>query len=196
MTISEEATSGIINLPDDDPNHVERMLRYMYVHDYTDIQHASEHQDSSVVINVCMYVIADKYRVLLLKDRAISKFQEGLEGAQNLDTLIRDVVAAVNLIYTTIPNSDRSLRDPLATIFKKYKKALYDDAEFMAMLKSGFADGDFTLDVINAWTNLDGEDSADGKDVMCSDCFEDSKHHREIMPTIFCVQCAGKLHGH
>lgn len=58
--------SGIINLTNDDPNHVGRMLRYMYAHDYYDTQHAPEDRDSSVVINVRMYNIAAKYHILPL----------------------------------------------------------------------------------------------------------------------------------
>lgn len=170
MTIEEEGISGIINLPDDDLSCVERMLCYMYAHDYSDIQQALEDQDLCVVIYVSMYTIADKYSVLPFKELAITKVQAGLEDSQNHSTLTRDVAAAIKTLYTTLPNSDRGLRDPLGVFFKKSKKALYNDAGFMEMVKSGFAEGDLTLDVIDAWTDLEGKDSVDEQEGLCSVC--------------------------
>ena len=60
-------------------------------------------------------------------------------------------------IYTSTLDSDRGLRDLLVPGLIKHRILLSKNKVFLDLVKSGFADGDFTADVIAALSQLPEE---------------------------------------
>ena len=171
LTIWQEATTAIINLKDDDPQAVNRMLLYLYNDDYlegtipwtqsplrTTVDPAestkpphlrgfgppvfsSNHTlnrpetiTSPVTNNALVYAIADKYDVLGLKDLAKFKFHFCLKGL----TSYNELGDLIGIVYTTIPSSDKGLRNLVADhCSKNFKQITINQAVKEAFRENG-----------------------------------------------------------
>jgi hypothetical protein len=71
-----------------------------------------------LTIHATMYALADKYQVLGLSQTAKVKFEQTLN--QHVDS--EDFIAAVQLAYSTTPETDRGLRDAVVQAFLVYYK--------------------------------------------------------------------------
>ena len=99
-----------------------------------------------------MYAIADKYGVGLLKDLAAAKFSLALKEIRAAD--IPDFIAAIEVVYTSTLGSDRGLRDIIKPKLIEFKQKLRDSDQFMALFVSGLGEGEFAVEVLDAWTGL------------------------------------------
>ncbi|MCJ1450659.1 hypothetical protein MMC28_000992 [Mycoblastus sanguinarius] len=146
--IPKEGLRNSIELKEDDPQHAEWMLRFLYAHDYY-----VDYCDGKppIVAHARMYAIADKYDIPILKDLAIAKFAPSLKDTQAVD--IPSFTAAIEVIYTSTLDTDRGLRDCLIPTLKDRMRHLRDDEHSMKLVKS-LGEGDFAVDVIDAWTVL------------------------------------------
>ena len=147
----QEGISGTIDLRDDDPDTVNRMLEYLYTIDYKDDHDVSNPfnprtMESSLVVNANVYAIAEKYDVRALKSLAEQKFAEALETQWNSDSL----PVAVEIVYTTTPSSDRGLRDCITRLIERHRNDLLKKKGF---LQAVGANGDFAIDVVKAVTD-------------------------------------------
>ncbi|KAL9100221.1 MAG: hypothetical protein Q9163_004386 [Psora crenata] len=147
----KEASSKVIDLTEDVPENVHRMLYWMYTKDYSD-----GIDREAVAINAAVYSLADKYGILALKDRAKEKFLISKQhhcrlkrypsksyDVANLNALLD----AIPIIYTSTPSLDRGLRQLVMEELIWHKIKLEGHEEFLQLFKSGLADGEFALDV-------------------------------------------------
>ena len=150
---NQEGTTGTIELKDEDPQMVGLFLRYFYAQDYQIDDNGKE----PLIAHARMYAIADKYSVPLLKDLAKERFATCLkniesEGIQSLDIPI--FATAIEIIYTTTLDSDRGLRDAIIPIMIQFKTQLRASDEFMGLILSNLQEGEFAVEVIDAFANL------------------------------------------
>ncbi|KAK1989747.1 hypothetical protein LX36DRAFT_686373 [Colletotrichum falcatum] len=134
----EEATDGVISLPDDDPVAVEMMVQYFYNLGYckptpesnSDRSHADlcqttqEHSDSGdisdILLHAKVYAIAEKYAIGGLKALARIKFQTTASKCWDTD----DFLDAISEAYTSTLDSDRGLRDIVLKVFAEHEQLL------------------------------------------------------------------------
>jgi len=127
----QEAASNTIDLEDDDPAIIRRMVNYMYQLDYT-YEPKAEHETSHMMIDVQMYAIADKYDIPGLKRLAILKFR----GLTNASWKTPAFPEAIKAIYETTPDSDRGLRDVVLKKSVEHSKTLFKaETGFKEMLQ-------------------------------------------------------------
>ncbi len=127
------------------------MSSYFYAHDY----HIDNNGKPPLGAHARMYAIADKYGIPLLKDLALANFISMIEDIE--DSKIIDVstfVAAVDIIFSSTLSSDRGLRDAIVPALVQFKSDLRDSEEFVGLIAAGLGEGDFALEVIDAWGNV------------------------------------------
>lgn len=157
--IFQEAYSNRIELEDDDPATVERMISYIYTFDYKDEQHQDresnscssvspgedveitigENEDMSdhdgvqpaLASSVRVYAIADKYGMPSLKELAKERFCNWAEGNWTHE----DFSDIVREIFQSTPNSDRGLRDVVVRIVATHVDNLTQKDEFRHLLE-------------------------------------------------------------
>lgn len=88
-----EGCLGSIELKDEDPQYVGILLRFFHAHDY----HIDDNGKPTLMAHACVYAIANKSGVGLLKDVR--------------DADIPDFIAAIEVVCTSTLGSDRGLRD-------------------------------------------------------------------------------------
>ena len=107
---------------------------------------------NSLLINVKVYALADKYNVQPLKELAKVKFQKALDTQYEHESFPGAIVA----VYSTTPSSDRGLRDAVVSQVGSIRSELKTRREFLDVVKSV---GDFAVDLLMAsWA-----DSGKGK---------------------------------
>lgn len=143
----QEAQEAKIDLPDDDPATLQRMLSYLYTTGYDDEDQVDEWKEngsseamtmdtvadnvhgeasstaqpleelkpaksnlSTLMNNVLVYALADKYDIELLMIFAKEKF--GLRSATPWED--DNLIAVAELVYNTTPATDRGLRNVIA----------------------------------------------------------------------------------
>ncbi|MCJ1379277.1 hypothetical protein MMC17_002378 [Xylographa soralifera] len=139
-----EATTGVIDLSDHHIVHLDYLLNFLYTGDYSDdltepasasisantespqgatpiaVANNSGHDSevdevgrSSSLRHATMYAIGDRYDIVPLKNLAKSKFSATVyEGGPCTDTFPE----LLEYVYTSTPDSDRGLRDPVQEI--------------------------------------------------------------------------------
>ncbi|KAA8564609.1 hypothetical protein EYC84_011521 [Monilinia fructicola] len=112
-----ESITGILNLEDDDPSTVARMINFLYTQDYDDTTTSEEshiENHGPLLVNTMLYVIADKYDIPPLKMLATKKFETALLTDWNSPSF----TASLDLFSTTDSQnptraSPRALSAPL-----------------------------------------------------------------------------------
>lgn len=77
----QESITGVLDLEDDNPNIVARMITFLYLQDYDESETSDEAGKEGygrLLINAIVYIIADKYDISALKDLARKKHKEAL----------------------------------------------------------------------------------------------------------------------
>ena len=136
----------------DEPNIVDKMLQFVYQKEYDDERFVSQepfdghrttqetshdnlntsHNEKSLLINVKVFVIADKFDIFGLKEIATSKTKTLL--SKSWDT--QSFPLSVDLLYGNTQRNDRLLRDAFATaIFEDINKLVEMDG-FMRIMQN------------------------------------------------------------
>lgn len=123
-------------------------MRYLYAHDYQ----IDDNGKPPLIAHARVYAIADKYGVESLKDLAKAQFVTAIEDTTSAD--ISTSIAAVEVVYTSTLASDRGLRDCIIPELKEIKQQLRDSDDFIALIVSGLGDGEFGVEVIDAWADM------------------------------------------
>ena len=144
----------MIELKEEDPQYASILLRYFYAHDYQ----IDDHGKPPLVAHARVYAIADRYGVGLLKDLAVAKFSLALTNTKTAD--IPSFISAIEVVYTSTLGLDRGLRDCIKPKLSEFKHQLRDDTEFMALFVSGLGDGEFSIEVLDAFAGLSPKRSA------------------------------------
>ncbi|KAK4963380.1 hypothetical protein LTR10_001008 [Elasticomyces elasticus] len=104
----KEADDGVVEIHDDDPTVIDKMIHYIYKTEYDD----ADTEVAPVLLNVRVVAAAEKYFVKFLAPFAVSKLKYHVEGAWETDAF----VDAIGEAYTTTHDSDRELRDTLLKV--------------------------------------------------------------------------------
>ena len=96
---------------------------------------------ASLLMNAKTYIIADKYLIHSLKERAVTKYKEVLTTTWNSTSFIE----SARLIFENTPESDRMLREVTIRKASEDTRALFDRGEFVALLKDR---SDFAADIL------------------------------------------------
>ena len=119
----QEAKEGKINLDEDDPLAVEAMLHYMYHGSYTDPGNAPD-DIPPILLDIRMFIIADKYFVKPLKSVSRVKFtQHCAEEWKSADFAL-----AVREIYATELN-DESVKDIALKTIREHTGDFFADRD-------------------------------------------------------------------
>ena len=166
----QEGKQGEITLEEDDPDIVDRMIEFLYRLDYDD-QPSSE----CLTINALVYAMAEKYAILSLKELAKKKMGEAMKKRDwGLETL----VAALSVVWSTTPQSDRGLRDQLTPLIQEFKSNLAAGNVFFEAIRNN---GDLAVDIVRALISKPGE--ASGEQFYCNFC-ED-----RVLTDVCCADC-------
>ncbi|KAL2158848.1 hypothetical protein VTH06DRAFT_4040 [Thermothelomyces fergusii] len=136
-SLFQEGSTGVVSLPDDDPQIVKLMLHYLYHLDYPRQPGATQgritvskaeipdslkytgiviarndrvpksFEEPNLSIHAKLYALAEKYDMQTLKTLALEKFKEEVKFHWNTD----DFVRAAEEAYTSTLESDRGLRN-------------------------------------------------------------------------------------
>ena len=124
----------MIRLYDDGSENMDRMLCYLYEHDYND------HFDN--LINAQMYTVADKYGIWGLKRLAKHKFEDNFKRLHaratlsNISKTFRDNLPdLLRTVYSTTPDNDLGLRGILVRVLEPHMDELMRIPDFVAAAK-------------------------------------------------------------
>ncbi|KAI1484747.1 BTB/POZ protein [Biscogniauxia mediterranea] len=157
----KEGSSGTVELPEDDPHIVDIMIYYLYHLDYDasslmrgaantedgltkDISaavFAPQPRSPALVIHAKVYALAEKYFIDSLKALATQKFETvalkqsvSVFGHAYPDGYPDGLVEAMQEVYTSTVDTDRSLRDIVIKALHKHR-TLLDSVEARDALK-------------------------------------------------------------
>lgn len=136
----QEGESKRIHLHDEKLPMVRRMMRYFYVLDYED----EDEEEETTMVNAQMYAMADRYGIHGLKILAMSKFSMGLHDRFHdrfidVEDWFRDepdqkseleeselnvLLACVEIVFTSTPDTDRRLREELTKFTVKLQSVM------------------------------------------------------------------------
>ena len=116
----------------------------MYTGAYND-QFEEQHK---AVFNAEIYALAEKYDIKSLKLVAQKRFDSAIANLEFQECLMTKITEAV---YANTPYSDRGLRNSIAPLLTRHKTSLRACDSFMDLIRNRL-DGDFAVDVIDAWT--------------------------------------------
>ena len=141
-----------MTLAENDPDIVERMIDYLYLSDYNDVAASTEGfdpNDCRLWINALVYVIAGQYAIPHLQTVARKKTEAALAGNWKEDGTDESFVKALDLVWTTTPQSDRGLRDCYLAFVNSHTAELRNSKSFFELLRSN---ADFMVNVVeSAW---------------------------------------------
>lgn len=125
----QESISNTIDLPDDDPDALEAMLRFLYCFDYkyNDVIRA--------ITDERVHTVADKYDIKDLVKLSEQRFVENVEKAWRLDEFGK----LIEEIYFKAADRDGKLTEALLGVAVKHAAALYQDdfgGEFRRVIRS------------------------------------------------------------
>lgn len=132
---NEEAQTGIIEMPEDEPIALAALIQYLYTCDYS---LDTTGRDGALLAHAKVYGIADKYCLPSLKQLAISKFIAatnalGDHHSSDSNSLKLDFLNALEYLYASTPeyecfdDVDQSgqLRFEAVKLAKQYSDALF-----------------------------------------------------------------------
>ena len=153
---AQESADRRIELPDDKPEMVLRMIEYFYLGQYRDDVFTTgfpEKRNSAMDTNVEMYALGDKYGIKGLKNLSAEKFQNSLNASRRKLGEGGTVLCAISLVYATTPDTDRILRDIVLSIPRRNWEFLSDIPEFQDFVAQNPA---FAVDLIKKMSQLAG----------------------------------------
>jgi ribosomal protein S27AE len=100
-------------------------------------------EDNPLLMNVKLYIMADRYDVQPLKYLAKTKYEQVLVNGWNDSSF----VASLGLLYEETSESDRMLKNIAITVAGAHAKVLVDRGEFATLCKSS---GEIAFDILKA----------------------------------------------
>jgi len=131
----EEARTREIRLAGNEPDIVDRMIDYLYLSNYDDFVSAKEPlgvPQGRLVVNALVYALADQYGINPLKDVAAQK----TIAALNDDWKDESFLTALNIAWTSTPQSDRQLRSCYLAFINNHTADLRHRESFFELLRS------------------------------------------------------------
>ncbi|KAK4894438.1 hypothetical protein LTR27_007324 [Elasticomyces elasticus] len=137
----KEAGDGAVEIHDDDPTVIDKMIHFIYKTEYDD----ADTEVAPVLLNVRIVAAVEKYFVKFLAHLAISKFNYYVEDAWETEAFADAIAEA----YTTTHDSDRELRDTLLKVVVKHADDLFDQqqTEYAHFQEMGAKTPSFSMEV-------------------------------------------------
>lgn len=158
----QEGKTGEVNLTEDEPEIIDRMLDYLYRLDYSDLPPPTPQMcEGRLTVNACMYALGDKYEIWALKELAKQKSIKALEEDWSGESFL----TALEIVWTTTPHSDRELRDCFLTAITTHRAELHNREGFMEAVRA--------------------------VDELAADIGDVEWKGGNIPSTLFCTQCKG-----
>ncbi|KAL8793622.1 MAG: hypothetical protein Q9195_003774 [Heterodermia aff. obscurata] len=146
----QEGQTKHIELKEMDPTVLDKVLTYIYKHDY------EAEAESAITLHPEVYKLADFLDMQPLKQLVRKKFADTLKE----DWEVGAFTKALRAVYTSTPPTDRGLRDIAQSHLGLHQKTLREHKGFMELIEANFADGRFVVDVLDAWTQCKGAKAA------------------------------------
>lgn len=136
MVDIQEASTGIIDLPENEPAVVETMIEFLYTHSYSDGHEQTDCKWDNVdsgplIMNLKMYVIGEQYNIQCLKQYAARKYEDIVGKHWNSVSF----VASLHMMYECTPESDRVLKDIAIAVAGNNMRSLCDREDFVKLCK-------------------------------------------------------------
>lgn len=135
LRLNQESVTGVLDLEDDDPSTVARMINFLYLQDYDESvtnEEASKEGYGRLLINTMVYIIGDKYDIQPLKNLAKKKYEAALVTDWNTPSFS----ASLELLYEELPESDICLTSLALHVACKNVEELKNREEFTTLCKS------------------------------------------------------------
>jgi hypothetical protein len=133
---------------------VQKFLEFLYKGDYSDKESGIKEEassagriDGSLLLDVKLYIMGDKYDVQRLKSLAKAKYETAVATEWNIDSSFS---ASLKLLYEETLDSDRFLKDIAMKTASDHAKELTDRGEFVSLCKEN---GEIAFDILKAWLN-------------------------------------------
>jgi hypothetical protein len=134
----KESLSGEFTFEDEDSNTVGRFIKFLYSGDYCDNATIATARGATQTItgvsealltNTKVYVMAEKYDVLALKEHAVKKFTLALPK----EGMTASFLSSLKLMYEETPDSDQLLRSAAMKFIGENYKDLVKNAKFVEL---------------------------------------------------------------
>lgn len=159
-----EGLEGTIHLDDDDPMIIDILIHYLYNFEYVEFAKERSGLDK-LIMDVKMYIIADKYFVASLREAATKNFETHAGAIWNTQAFFDTVRHVYN--HFADDYGTNSLKQTIIKIVKEHKAELFSTTNgyscFLAVL--GASSG-FGKDVAVALASS----SPSGKNYRCPSC--------------------------
>ncbi|KAL9054737.1 MAG: hypothetical protein Q9206_003426 [Seirophora lacunosa] len=142
-----ESRSGSLDLKEEHPQIVQRLMTFFYYGDYGDLTPVSpplffvhktggstmtdQDRQDSLLLHCAMYACAVRYHVAELKTKAEGRFKALVASSWPL----KDLPALVADVYTSTPSNDRGLRDPIVALCSEHIDDLVKDPSWQELTK-------------------------------------------------------------
>lgn len=145
-----------LDLPEEDPMLIQKMIRFIYTSDYFPFTSAYEADPSFLPVHASMYGLGEFYGVRSLKwvtadrfKKLIKLWSQGVYGGVSIPNLLA-FIQAIKLVYTTTPHDDRVLRDPVIVFVPEHLHAMFGLEDFRELLNGvpDFVEEAFGEDVL------------------------------------------------
>ena len=135
LRFAQEGHSKRIELKEDDPHLVARMLQHLYSFDYSGLKigiGADEESSylSELHTHAKMYAMGDQYDIRDLKAEALWKFKKAVAAKKGHSDEISYLVEVIPTVYATTPDSDRGLRDAVVNFGVMNLERMKDHSKF------------------------------------------------------------------
>ncbi|OKP13735.1 hypothetical protein PENSUB_578 [Penicillium subrubescens] len=159
--LQEESTEKVINILDDTPETIERVLSFLYLKDYSEdgpiLQYRpipeltnneshlysrekarntepenTELRNQSAFTNIEVFIAADKYGIIPLKTLATLKFSRWANTS--CGSPVFDEV--IEKVMTSVPSHEPTLQEVIADVFCRHILDLIEDPEIVHTLDS------------------------------------------------------------
>jgi hypothetical protein len=133
---TQEASDNVISLRDDDPDHFELLLRYIYTNHYDTEEIAKRATDDAtlrVLIPMGVSAVADKYEVDSLYEHAVADVRALLSTQDSSDfKLLR---AAITAYYSLDITMNSSMGDLIVSIVLNAQRGFMSSANYQSILR-------------------------------------------------------------
>ncbi len=132
-----------------------------------------------MLFNVEVYGTAEKYDILALKLRAKDKFDKAVRTCWDMD----DFAHCITDLYSSIPSTDRGLRDTVVEVAHEHISALLEKDDFRGVLEETAG---FTADVLQLMAQ---SDNWSPKEDNCPSC---GNLWKAVLPSAskyYCIRC-------
>lgn len=147
---TKESTTSSIELPEDEPMVVAKMIEFLYTASYrnTDTSNTTTEELYELGLHAKLYAIADKYGIDGLAVESKSIFLAATQTSWNGQEFLRSIPS----IYNLTPESNRGLRDIAVSCTRLHSKELSTEVELQELWKDVSLQAPlYSIDVVDSF---------------------------------------------